>query len=226
MWSNKGQKDESGGPHSEERMKMAIEGSPKTAEGLAEAKKALIKLKNLMGARQYMRHPTIANIFKKQKERIGDMLDKIDNVLPNHPRNDIKDSKTFAPWEPQNLKTLWNEYMDYRFGIAKKRVEIDMDGYLKSLKTHWSMRKSGPKTNPNSKPAPKPAAGPSAPKPDLNSRPASPKPGSSDDELAAQLDRLNLDEAGERALKEFSDLIEKVEAAWRKEKNVQWDAPW
>ena len=59
----------------------------RTAPDVDKAREALMSLKYLMGARKYMRNPKIADIFKKQKNRIGEMLDKLDKELAKHPRH-------------------------------------------------------------------------------------------------------------------------------------------
>ncbi|KAF2706352.1 hypothetical protein K504DRAFT_536572 [Pleomassaria siparia CBS 279.74] len=95
-----------------------------------EAKEALAILRSLLGARIYMRNPKIAALFKKQKERIGDVLDKLDQEMAKHPGK-------LSAWQPQDLKALWDEYMDERFDYANRRTNGDMDKYLKMLTQEW-----------------------------------------------------------------------------------------
>ncbi|KAF2704070.1 hypothetical protein K504DRAFT_170324 [Pleomassaria siparia CBS 279.74] len=145
MWSFKKTKDKTSGIYSETEMLKMIVGTSSgqsrnkapIARQLDEAKEALMRLKHLMGARQYMRSPTIHAIFKVQKTRMGDTLDAIDRTLPKYPRMDPANPKRFLPWQCQGLKAYWDEYMDERFKIANKRTNKDMKEYLALLKKHW-----------------------------------------------------------------------------------------
>jgi hypothetical protein len=106
------------------------------------AKEVLLDLKYLMGVRSYMRDTAIAKIFKKQKERIGDMLDALDKDMKNHQRvNSKKKDEIYGTWAPQQLKTLWDEYMNERFKIANKRITHDMDTFLALLEKEWAKKK-------------------------------------------------------------------------------------
>lgn len=108
-----------------------------------KAKEVLLDLKYLMGVRAYMRDAAIAKIFKKQKERIGEMLDALDKQMQNHQRvNSKKTDDKYGTWAPQNLKTLCGEYMDERFTIASKRISNDMDTFLALLVKEWAKTKT------------------------------------------------------------------------------------
>jgi hypothetical protein len=119
---------------------MTGKGKKKTrnAAEIDQAKLALLDLKYLMGARKYMRSAHIQKIFKKQVDRIGDMLDKLDNEMPKHPKKNTKTNKVYGAWKPQGLKVFWLEYMAARFEMAKKRTNNDMDDYLALLKKEWA----------------------------------------------------------------------------------------
>jgi hypothetical protein len=114
-----------------------------TAANINSVNAALNKLRYLIGARIYMRNPAIAEIFKKQKERMGDIIGKIDMELPYHPR--VKKGVGKLPaWKSHNLKNLWNQYMDERFRVANQRINHDMDTYLKLLFSEWQVAPIGP----------------------------------------------------------------------------------
>ena len=101
----------------------------------------LLDLKYLMGVRAYMRDSAIEAIFKKQKERIGDMLDVLDAEVVKHQRVNPKTDEKYGAWTPQKLKALWDEYMNERFRIAKARIEHDMDTFLALLEKEWTKTK-------------------------------------------------------------------------------------
>jgi hypothetical protein len=96
------------------------------------AKSALLKLKHLMGARRYMNSKEIQGIFKKQKVRMGKMLERLDAEMVNHPR------ANYNAWQPQQLGSLWEKYMDQKFAEAKARTNRDMDTYLAMLIKSWT----------------------------------------------------------------------------------------
>jgi hypothetical protein len=109
----------------------------RTAPDVDKAREALMSLKYLMGARKYMRNPKIAIIFKKQKNRIGEMLDRLDKELAKHPRHDVSKPQRFTAWKPQKLKAFWDEYMNEKFMTAHLRTHNEMDTYLAMFHREW-----------------------------------------------------------------------------------------
>jgi hypothetical protein len=223
MWSYKGEKDSNGNLYSEETMREHITGRKTTIKGqnpekvagelVDGAKKALLKLKALLGARKYMREKKISTILKNQKEEIGKMLDAIDTELPKHPRTPTRGAKTFAPWEKQDLGKYWTEYMNERFKIAETRTQNDMNTYLKLLDDTWCNGR--PKSNPST-----PA----------NSRPGTPKsgsrPGTPDSiiDLADLFGAMDLD--NDIKIKDLCRFRDKVQKEWDAEKAIPWTKPW
>ena len=181
------------------------------AAALDQAKVALLRLKFLMGARMYMRSPQVHAIFKIQKERIGEVLGKLDTGLPKNPRVSDLETKKYAPWEKQGLKALWDEYMNDRFKKATTRLNNDMETYLELLEKHWGVPKSQGATPP-AKPGPKPPAKPGP-------KPTTPNP----DSLADQMAGLNINDP---KVSDFSNLIKKLQDKWNEEKRSPWKAPW
>lgn len=108
------------------KVKTGINKSPTDAAVQA------MKAKYLIGAVRYMRDSTIEKFFIKQKQRIGDALDEIDNALPNMPTTGGK-----TPWAHQGLKKLWDEYMDDAFKKAKSRTDNTMSTMLTALERKW-----------------------------------------------------------------------------------------
>ena len=108
------------------KVKTAIRKSPTDAAVQA------MKAKYLIGAVKYMRDSTIERIFVDQKQRIGVALDQIDNALPTMPTAGGK-----TPWAHQDLKKLWDEYMDDAFKKAKSRTDNTMNIMLTALETKY-----------------------------------------------------------------------------------------
>ncbi len=215
MWSYKGEKDSAGTLHNAEKMREFITGRTtkvkgqnpeKVAAGLVDnAKIALLKLKALLGARKYMRSKTVSEIFKKQKEEIGNMLAILDEELPKHPRSSKTGSKEYAPWIKQDLGKMWNEYMNERFAIAHKRTHNDMETYLNLLDDTWC--EGRPKSKPGSP---------------VGSRPGTP---SSDpiDDLEKLFGALDMNDV---KIKDLCRFHAKVQKKWTAEKAIEWKAPW
>ncbi|KAJ4344277.1 hypothetical protein N0V95_006191 [Ascochyta clinopodiicola] len=85
----------------------------------------------------YLKDTEIKIIFKKQKERIGDVLDALDTAMEKQP----KKTKNGNARRKQDLKAFWDEYMDEKFAVSKKRSENDMGKYLRLLEGKWSQKK-------------------------------------------------------------------------------------
>jgi hypothetical protein len=213
MWSYKGKRDNDGTLHSVEKMREHITGQKTAIKGqnpekvagelVDRAKKALLRLKALLGARKYMREKKISDILKKQKEEIGKMLDAIDTELPKNPRSPPRGAKTFAPWIKQDLGKHWTDYMNERFEIAKKRTHNDMDTYLKLLDDTWCDGR--PKSKPGS-----PA----------NSRPNTPDP------ITNLVDLFGAMDIKDVKMVDLCRFLDKVQKEWNTEKAVPWKKPW
>ena len=85
---------------------------------------AIQNLRAVVGVFKYMQEPKIEAIFKKEKIRMGAVIDGIDTELPNYPIQIVGGSKprTFAPWTPLGLGAKWDTYMDETFETAKKKA--------------------------------------------------------------------------------------------------------
>ncbi|KAJ4988691.1 glycosyl hydrolases family 18 protein [Stagonosporopsis vannaccii] len=113
---------------------------PQSRPTVNSARQAYLKLKWILGARIYLKNAEIQAIFKKQKERIGDVLDALDTAMETQPKR-TKTGDVMNAWKKQNLKVLWNEYMEEKFAAAKKRSENDTDKYVRLLEGKWSQKK-------------------------------------------------------------------------------------
>ena len=113
---------------------------PQARPTVDSARQAYFKLKWILGARMYLNNADIKAIFKKQKERIGDVLDALDTAMETQPKKKTT-GEVMGAWKKQGLKALWDEYMEEQFAAAKKRSENDMDKYLRLLEGKWSQKK-------------------------------------------------------------------------------------
>lgn len=114
---------------------------PQACPTVDSARQAYFKLKWILGARMYLKNAEIKAIFKKQKERISDVLDALDTAMEMQPKK-TRTGDVMNAWKKQDLKALWDEYMDEKFTAAKKRSENDMDKYLRLLEGRWSQKKN------------------------------------------------------------------------------------
>jgi hypothetical protein len=124
----------------------AGKGIPQTRSTVDSARQAYLKLKWLLAARLYVKNPEIKAIFKKQKERIGDVLDLLDTEMEKQPKTKNA-GVVMGAWKKQGLKALWDEYMEEKFKTAKSRSEHDMDKYLRLMEGKWSRTVTGTSEN-------------------------------------------------------------------------------
>jgi len=109
----------------------------KLIKNIRTAEVAAMRLKWVMGARMYLKDPTIERYFSRQKWRIGEILHQIDTEMPNHQKTN-DDGDTFQAWQPQGLRDLWDKYMDQKFATAKSRVDFTMNEYVKALEQRYA----------------------------------------------------------------------------------------
>lgn len=114
---------------------------PQARPTVDSARQAYFKLKWILGARMYLKNAEVKAIFKKQKERIGDVLDALDVAMETQPKKLKTTGAVMKSWKKQGLKALWDEYMDEKFAAAKKRSENDMDKYMRLLEGKWALQK-------------------------------------------------------------------------------------
>jgi hypothetical protein len=104
----------------------------KDVGNIKKANAVVIKLKDLIGLRKYMRDAEIEKIFSKQKWRIGRILDQIDTQLMTQP------PPGYTAWKKQDLKKLWDTYMNMRFETGKSRIDHDMRRHLRKLEVKYT----------------------------------------------------------------------------------------
>jgi hypothetical protein len=117
---------------------------------------AIQHVRTVVGVFKYMQEPVIAKIFKDEKVRMGAMIDGIDKVLPQTPRQILtKDRRTFAPWQTLGLGTMWDDYMDEVFKTAKDKGTSFVEDNIKLLKEEYTSQiaKDRAKVDPSKTPA-------------------------------------------------------------------------
>ncbi|KAL1591766.1 hypothetical protein SLS60_011765 [Paraconiothyrium brasiliense] len=185
---------------------------PAAAANVDDAREAYLKLKWIYGARQYLKSPDIKAIFKKQKERIGGVLDALDTEMENQLKTNSKWEVQDA-WKKQGLKDLWNEYMDERFERAKTRSENDMNKYIRLLENVWLPRNENRKSSKDDKGSKKVARASGGKSTSVKTA-GHKSNDKANDEVNSEKDRLV-----------FFAQIQKLKSLWAKEKAI-WNAPW
>ncbi|KAF1972016.1 hypothetical protein BU23DRAFT_169724 [Bimuria novae-zelandiae CBS 107.79] len=107
--------------------------------------KVLERMRLLLGARTYLADPKVIAIFKKQKERMGTMLDQLDTDMATHTRSSAQTTTdpvtgastttmvAYTAWQKQNLLTEWNTYMDTKWNDATAKHKKAMDKFVNDL---------------------------------------------------------------------------------------------
>lgn len=98
----------------------------------ATALVAVMRLKWVMGARKYHKNPDIEKIFSKQKWRIGEVLEKIEQAFIATQRP-ATGGQVYRPWVRIDLRQRWDDYMNDRFEKAYTRTQNTMDRSIAKL---------------------------------------------------------------------------------------------
>ncbi|KAI4684264.1 hypothetical protein J4E81_009144 [Alternaria sp. BMP 2799] len=135
----------------ERKMKALIKGRDKKLKLSVndQSRRAIQKMRPMIGALKYMQQDSIAEIFANQKNRIGAMIGYIDRELQKTPRQFADATKPKSqedvidalPWQEQGLEKKWDAYMDNVFAVAKQRATDFMTVNLDRLKDEWESSK-------------------------------------------------------------------------------------
>jgi hypothetical protein len=84
--------------------------------------KVLERLRLALGAQKYLTDQKVKDIFKAQKERMGNIINDLDTEMANHPRV-VTDpvtgaTTTYVAWVKQDLLTAWNTFIDQKWADA------------------------------------------------------------------------------------------------------------
>lgn len=91
------------------------------------------RMRLALGARKYLTEKTVTKIFAAQKERMGAVLDKLDDAIAENPRpGKTRKSDKYEPWKKQDLLRKWNDHLDYRWEEAAKKSK-DTLAYIDKL---------------------------------------------------------------------------------------------
>ncbi|KAJ1325255.1 chitinase [Microdochium nivale] len=100
-----------------------------TAEG---ARGAFKIMRNCIGSRLYHNDLEPLQTLRAQKARIGAILDLLDtNLLPANPRPGM------AAWQPQQLRSKWDEFMKYQFLIMQRGTMKIIDDHFGTMRDFW-----------------------------------------------------------------------------------------
>jgi hypothetical protein len=100
---------------------------------------AIQYLRNVVGVFKCMQEPKIEAIFVKEKQRMRHVIDGIDKTLPNHPVQITRgNTRTYAPWQPQDLGVRWDTFMDGVFETAKNKGTDFVKDNLKRLNDEYT----------------------------------------------------------------------------------------
>ncbi|KAK8093699.1 Glycosyl hydrolases family 18 protein, partial [Apiospora hydei] len=85
-----------------------------------------------LGSRMYHNDLEPLEILRKQKRRIGDILDLLDTtVLPANP------PAGHAAWQPMQLRSKWDDFMKYRFLLMQRRTMKVIDDFFGTMRDFW-----------------------------------------------------------------------------------------
>ncbi|GME35753.1 Chitin-binding type 1 protein [Neofusicoccum parvum] len=104
---------------------------------MAGAKSVLRSLRMLIGYANYIRAPEIVDILRKQKRRVQDMLDTLDNqILPANPPQ--FSGRAGRPWVPMDLAGKWHQFMLEKAWIAQSKVDKTIRDLLPVIQEQWA----------------------------------------------------------------------------------------
>jgi hypothetical protein len=124
----------------EDMKKYITRKMPKTSD-VDAANKAITRIRSVIGAFHYLKEKEIADILKKEKVRVGLVLDGIDKELPKNPRKDGNNA-AYKPWKTLGLGAKWNTYMDGVYKTAKDKGTKFVDENIKRLKDEYESKKA------------------------------------------------------------------------------------
>lgn len=113
----------------------------KALDAASQARVAVQRLRQMTGTLKYMQDKDIADIFAREKNRIGVIIGHIDEQLTKTPRKSSPGVGKSFTWVKQDLQKEWNKYMDFTFEHARKRATDFMATWLKALKEEWESSK-------------------------------------------------------------------------------------
>lgn len=90
--------------------------------------KAIKNIKDVLMAYKYHQQPTIATYWQNQKNRVGNMLDRMDQLIPS------KQDPSYDTYVSMNLESEWNTWINGRVIFARQKAVQYMQYYITKLK--------------------------------------------------------------------------------------------
>jgi hypothetical protein len=103
-------------------------------------RKAVARVRSVIGAFRYLQETEIVNILKREKKRIGVVIEALDKELPKTPRKD--GATTYKPWGTLGLGAKWDTYMEGVYKTAKDKGTKFVDDNIKRLKDEYTSQKA------------------------------------------------------------------------------------
>lgn len=90
--------------------------------------KAIKNVKDVLMAYKYHQQSDIATYWQNQVRRVGDMLDRMDQLIPQ------KQDPSYETYKSMNLKSEWNTWISGRIYYARHKAEQYMNHWVDKLK--------------------------------------------------------------------------------------------
>lgn len=90
--------------------------------------KAIKNVKDVVMAYKYHLQPDIATYWRNQVKRVGDMLERMDQLIPQ------KQDPSYETYQSMNLKTEWNTWISGRVYFAQHKAKQYMENWIAKLK--------------------------------------------------------------------------------------------
>lgn len=101
----------------------------------AGAAQMIKAMRYLLGSRMYHNDVHIREILRAQKDRVGNVLDMLDNtILPANP----KSPAPYKPWVPQGLKAEWDSFMKGKMALVQTKTMKVINEFLPRLQEQWA----------------------------------------------------------------------------------------
>ena len=104
----------------------------------AQPDKAFKNIKDVISVLRYHMDATVSARLVLQKDRVGDMMNRLDTVLIPQVQIQNREGQNFGRWQPVGLQTRWNTWIRGRANIAKAKAETYVDTYIDRLKDGYA----------------------------------------------------------------------------------------
>ncbi|KAI0850294.1 carbohydrate-binding module family 18 [Daldinia vernicosa] len=99
------------------------------------ASRMIKSMRYLIGSRMYHNDFYIREILRRQKDRVGNVLDLLDTqILQANPRNPAP----YQPWQTLGLKAEWDTFMKGKFALVQTKTMKVINEFLPRLQEQWA----------------------------------------------------------------------------------------